>query len=262
MKTVKIFLASSEELVNDRRTFEIFLTRKNNILIKEGIYLELVIWENFLDFMSKTRLQDEYNKALAECDIFIMLFYTKVGMYTEEEFDTARQHFMENDRPIIFTYFKDAPSDIEPQESLVRFKERLQEMGHFYTVYENIDKLQLHFGGQLEKLKEKGFFNSTPPTANNKNNNVRHGADVIAVIKTKVASGASVNKILEEYKGDLLALSDEYEMELTLLQGRSSKLERDQRIGIISSSDSGVERARITHTLLSLLDDIKRAHES
>ena len=260
MKTVKIFLASSAELVDDRRTFEIFLNRRNKNLIKEGIFLELVIWEDFLDAMSKTRLQDEYNKALVECDIFIMLFYTKVGKYTEEEFDTAYNHFMENDSPLIFTYFKDAPANTEPEASLQAFKARLSEMGHFYTVYENVDRLQLHFMEQLEKLERQGLFNTDGKKKEKKTGGA--GVSIISEIKTKVASGASVTKILEEYRDQLVEMSDEYDMELTLLQGRSNKLERDQRIGIISSSDAGVERARITHTLLSLLDDIKRDYES
>jgi len=84
MKTIEIFLASSSELLEDRRAFEIFLNRRNKILVKEGIFLELVIWEDFLDAMSVTRLQDEYNKALEKSEIFIMLFYTKVGKYTHD----------------------------------------------------------------------------------------------------------------------------------------------------------------------------------
>jgi hypothetical protein len=88
-KITKIFLASSSELVDDRIAFEIFINRKNKLLVKYGVFLELVIWEDFLDVMSKTRLQEEYNKAIRECDIFIMLFYSKVGKYTEEEFGVA-----------------------------------------------------------------------------------------------------------------------------------------------------------------------------
>jgi hypothetical protein len=70
----KIFLASSSELKSDRKEFEIFINRKNKDLIKKGFFIELVIWEDFLDAMSRTRLQDEYNKAVKECDIFVMLF--------------------------------------------------------------------------------------------------------------------------------------------------------------------------------------------
>ncbi len=64
IKTIKIFLASSSELKEDREQFEIFINRKNKEYIKQGIFLELVTWDDFLDAMSATRLQDEYNKAI------------------------------------------------------------------------------------------------------------------------------------------------------------------------------------------------------
>lgn len=50
-------------------------------------------WEHFLDAMSKTRLPDEYNRALRDYDIVVSLFKTKVGKFTEEEFDVAWANF-------------------------------------------------------------------------------------------------------------------------------------------------------------------------
>ena len=108
MQTKKIFLASSSELKEDRREFEIFINRKNKDWHDKGVFLHLEVWEDFLDAMSQTRLQDEYNMAIRECDIFVMLFWTKVGKYTEEEFETASGHFKATNRPFIFTYFKNA----------------------------------------------------------------------------------------------------------------------------------------------------------
>ena len=64
LKSIKIFLASSSELEVDREQFEIFINRRNKDYIRKGIFLELVIWEDFLDAMAQTRLQDEYNKAI------------------------------------------------------------------------------------------------------------------------------------------------------------------------------------------------------
>ena len=55
--------------------------------------------------MSETRLQDEYNKEVKACDIFVSLFFTKTGKYTEEEFDVAHQQF-HTKKPLIYTYFK------------------------------------------------------------------------------------------------------------------------------------------------------------
>ena len=37
-----------------------------------------------------------------------MLFFTKVGQYTEEEFEAAIGQFKATNKPFIFTYFKDA----------------------------------------------------------------------------------------------------------------------------------------------------------
>ncbi|MFM7789331.1 MAG: hypothetical protein ACKO90_14715 [Microcystis panniformis] len=71
IKIIKIFLASSSELKDDREQFEIFINRKNKKYIEQGIFLELVVWEDFIDAMSKTRLQDEYNKAITQCQIYV-----------------------------------------------------------------------------------------------------------------------------------------------------------------------------------------------
>ena len=105
--TIKIFLASSSELEEDRRDFEIFIGRKNKDWVAKGVFLRLVIWEDFFDAVSKTRLQDEYNKAIRECDVFVLLFFTRVGQYTEEEFEAAFGQFKATNKPFIFTYFRD-----------------------------------------------------------------------------------------------------------------------------------------------------------
>jgi Leucine-rich repeat (LRR) protein/GTPase SAR1 family protein len=156
MKTIRIFLASSAELKSDREQFEIFINRKNKEYIKKEIFLELVLWEDFLDAMSATRLQDEYNKAITECDIFVSLFHTKVGKYTEEEFFKAFATFKENNKPFIYTYFKDTPINMSKINSeilsLLNFREKLKELGHFQTIYADINDLKYKFEQQLIKL--------------------------------------------------------------------------------------------------------------
>jgi len=168
-QTVKIFLASSSELKEDREAFEIFIRRQNKSLHKRNIFLDLEIWEDFIDAMSQTRLQDEYNKAVRESDIFIMLFFTKVGKYTKEEFETAFGQFQESGTPLIYTYFKSAPIDStdlnrDDNNSLFDFKDKLKSLGHFWTTYKNTDGLQLKFKNQLEKILDKGLISqSTTP---------------------------------------------------------------------------------------------------
>ena len=90
-------------------THSIFTSASRTIgYVKKGFYLEIVRWENFLDAMSETRLQDEYNKQVRACDIFVSLFFTKTGKFTEEEFDTAHRQFKETGSPRIYTFFKNA----------------------------------------------------------------------------------------------------------------------------------------------------------
>ena len=167
MQTQKIFLASSSELQDDRKEFEIFLNRKNKEWVGKGVFLELILWEDFLDALSRTRLQDEYNRAIRECDVFVMLFFTKVGPYTAEEFETAFGQFQATRKPFIFTYFKDAPIstgsiDEDDWMSLLAFKKKLKALGHFYTAYKNLDALKLHFNQQLDKLVASGFIEFKP----------------------------------------------------------------------------------------------------
>jgi hypothetical protein len=166
MKTKKIFLASSSELKEDRQEFESFVSRRNNDWVRQGVYLELVIWEDFLDAVSQTRLQDEYDKAVRDSDIFVMLFSTKVGKYTEEEFETAFGQFKATNKPFIFTYFRDtqvstASANESDFMSLWAFKKKLAALGHFPTIYKDIGDLKYKFDQQLEKLVARGFVELT-----------------------------------------------------------------------------------------------------
>ncbi|MGH8508925.1 MAG: NB-ARC domain-containing protein [Gammaproteobacteria bacterium] len=163
MQTKRVFLASSSELKEDRKEFEIFINRKNKDWVDKGAFIELIVWEDFLDALAKTRLQDEYNKAIQECDIFVMLFWTKVGKYTEEEFEIAFGQFKAVNKPFIFTYFKDAEistgsADKSDLMSLWAFQEKLDDLGHFYTVYKDTGQLNFHFNQQLDKLAKNGFI--------------------------------------------------------------------------------------------------------
>ena len=46
--------------------------------------------------------------------------------------------------------------------SLWAFQEKLDALGHFYTVYKNTDGLKLHFNQQLDKLVASGFIEFKP----------------------------------------------------------------------------------------------------
>ncbi len=156
IKIIKIFLASSTELASERVQFEVFINRKNKELISNGVFLKLIIWEDFFDAMSKKSLQMEYNNSINNCDIFIMLFFTKVGKFTLSEFRTAFKNFKKNNRPLIYTYFKNAEintGSINKNDilSMLNFKETITKLGHFVSGYQNIDDLKYKFNQQLNK---------------------------------------------------------------------------------------------------------------
>ena len=159
IRIVRIFLASSSELERDRKEFQIFIANKNKVYIKENIFLELVLWEDFIDAMSTTRLQDEYNKAVEDCDIFVSLFHTKAGEFTEEEFIKALKTFKANGKPLIYTYFKDTPVNMSNINdnilSLINFKKKLKDLEHYPTNYADINVLKYKFGEQLGKVIPK-----------------------------------------------------------------------------------------------------------
>jgi internalin A len=109
--------------------------------------------------MSETRLQDEYNKAIRACDIFVCLFFTKTGKFTEEEFDIAHRQFKDSGKPRIYTFFKNAEiktGDARQEDfnSLWAFQKKLSNFGHFHTRYDNIEHLKRQFRDQLDKMLE------------------------------------------------------------------------------------------------------------
>ncbi|HBP89205.1 MAG TPA: hypothetical protein DD706_16075 [Nitrospiraceae bacterium] len=161
-KTIKVFLASSEELREDRDAFDLYFRQQNDRLRQQGLYLKIIRWENFLDAMSDSRLQDEYNREVRSCEIFVSLFMTKTGKFTEEEFDVAHQAFQEKDRPQIYTFFKKANISIDDAilddlQSLRKFQDKLQRLGHFWTKYDNVEHLKRQFRDQLDKLLDQGL---------------------------------------------------------------------------------------------------------
>ncbi|MEO6720598.1 MAG: pYEATS domain-containing protein [Ferruginibacter sp.] len=159
LQIIKIFIASASELKEDTNEIMQFLSFENSRLHEEGVYLEIIKWEEGLEKTSKTMMQDEFNKALKKCDIYLSLFFTKVGKYSAEEFDMAFAYFKETGKPFMYTYFKDAPINTEQINndinSLLQFKKKLNELGHFYTTYKNIDDLKSNFSYQLQKIIEK-----------------------------------------------------------------------------------------------------------
>ncbi|MDR1381329.1 MAG: hypothetical protein LBJ47_07600, partial [Tannerella sp.] len=109
MKRIKIFVASSAELDQDKTLFDLFISDKNKIYRERYIDFELRTWKDFVSAITLTRLQEKYNEYIQSCDIVVFLFHTRVGQYTLEEFEIAHRQFIRSKgkKPLIYVYFKD-----------------------------------------------------------------------------------------------------------------------------------------------------------
>ncbi len=163
MKKIKVFLASSNELKAERDQFEIGINRKNKEWFDKDVYIHLDIWEDLSARMSSGGSQSEYNKFVKSADLFVLLAFTKVGKYTEEEFENAFKAFQSANKPFIFTYFKNTTEPVD--DSLNLFKNKLSEMGHFFSPFADSNDLWLQINKELDRLdlskfgenKNKGF---------------------------------------------------------------------------------------------------------
>ena len=154
-RTIKIFLASSEELENDRNAFGNLVRILDKIYEKRGIRIELFEWEDYDAAYNNRRKQDEYNDQVRASDMFLALFHIKAGKYTIEEFDVATEEFKRTGKiPKSYVYCRDLQDGEQESEELKEFKHRLfEEMGYYWCRYNNTDRLHLHFVMQLQLVE-------------------------------------------------------------------------------------------------------------
>lgn len=154
MKEIKVFLASSEELMNERKEIADLILNLNEIYSEKDITIRLIKWEYLGKTYNGVRKQEEYNQAVRSCDIFLGLFYTKAGEFSVEEFDIAiEQYNKSRQTPMILVFLKDlTPTDIE-DDSLKSFKSRLaNDLGHYWARFNHTDKLKLDIVLQLQRF--------------------------------------------------------------------------------------------------------------
>ena len=156
MKKITLFLASSKELKNERERFEVEIYRKCKAWHDRGVFLHLDVWEDLTARMSAEGSQSEYNKKVQSADLFILLAYKKVGMYTAEEFENAFGQFHARQKPFIFTYFKTTDNAVN-DPSLEAFQHKLRELKHFNSSFKDSNDLWNQFNKELDRLESDGF---------------------------------------------------------------------------------------------------------
>jgi hypothetical protein len=166
MKTIKIFLASSNDLQEERDAIELLVSRENKKYAVRGIQFEIVRWEQLLQSFQPKRIQDFFNEKMLECHSLIALFYNRFGDFTLEEFQTAYKSFKKGNNPRhIFVFFKSALiSNVQINEQIIqvnKLKKSIERHKQIYCTYENLDQLKFKIKEQMDLILET-CHKSTP----------------------------------------------------------------------------------------------------
>ena len=239
MRIVKVFIASSEELQPERERLDTLFNHLNNIFERRGIMLLPVKWE-FLDAsMGEEHKQEEYNRAIRECDLCVVMFWQKFGTYTDTELRVADAEQRAGRMPKkVYVFFKE-PGDYTAE--IETFKSGFeQEYGHFYCKFNTSDQLQLDFTLQLER-----YLQSDLTTVENSQVKI----DGVVVAELDRVGFAAGNSHYNELKQRLATI----EAELTALEAAYAAMPNEAIEGLIN----GKKRAR--YELQEVLKDHEKA---
>lgn len=234
MKTIKVFIASSEELHLERLEFTDMIVQLNKALEPRGIRIEPVKWEHHDASMGPVHKQEEYNEELKKCELCLVMYWTRFGEYTEEELTIAWEGLKAGNNPRkLYVYFKE-PGDAS--QELKDFKESfVTKYGHFYCKFENIDTLRLNFLLQFEQY-QSSVLGGVPIVEINNSKIELDGKEFINLKSIPFAgNNEEYIDLLKSIKKTqkLLAVTDEsdseyaeYEEELKTLKDKLIKKER------------------------------------
>ena len=131
MKNITVFLASSDELKNDRNSFHSLVASLDEIFEPRGYRIRCRRWEDFSAFCTGTRTQNDYTRIVRASD----------------EYVKNQSH------PKTFVYIRALIEGEMEDEALKRFKEDLfDRVGHYWCNYATDDAMKLHFVMQLERI--------------------------------------------------------------------------------------------------------------
>jgi len=149
---IRVFIASSSEVKNERNVLREHLQSFNNRFDEYDIRIVPIMWElesKKFDPHLK-RKQETFNKRLATCDVVFFLIGTRIGDYTQEEFDYACSLAKEGGKLKILIYFKNIPLSTDQltkdDASLLGEVKQLQhhiseELGQAYGTYNDISEI-------------------------------------------------------------------------------------------------------------------------
>lgn len=145
---MRIFIASSSELNEERDRLELLLYREDFKPVK---------WENIDHSITTDRFQSRINEAhLLTSDIVIFMIKSRLGEYTFEEFQESYKNLgLKIDR--IYVYFFNIDKNETPRKELRKImdlEDFLEEEGKLYQRVKDFRDLENHFLKQIKHLNQ------------------------------------------------------------------------------------------------------------
>ena len=145
MKTIKIMIAASEEMHDEKVQFSELIGHLNEVLEPRGIELKRVKWNPETD-----RSVEDYQKKLTDCEMCLTLYWNELTRNSKEELNVAYQQLKDGGNPRkLYVFFKEPAENLS--DALKEFKANfVTNYGHFFCKFENVDTMNLHFILQFE----------------------------------------------------------------------------------------------------------------
>lgn len=155
MKTLKIFVAGSKNLSQERDLFNLVaheLQTKFGGRGHRSIYIEVVSFENFSKFFGKHRkgVQDDYNNYIVkEADAVFFVLDDSIGGVTREEFDLAYEAFKASERPKICVFSRRSNCE---NEDIAEIRGLCNDVKQYYNEYVDYVDLRRLISRSIEDL--------------------------------------------------------------------------------------------------------------
>lgn len=263
MKKIKIFLASSEELKQERLELADFVEHLNHTLEKVGLQVQLVKWEYLDSSMGVQHKQDDYNDALKDCEMCIVIYWTRFGMYTKTELDTAYNRLKEGANPQkLYVYFKNEDEKNSLTPELKEFRDSFpKEYGHFENRFSNIDTLKSQFLLQFIEYQSKALKGS--PLIEVRDGKISMGGKTYVDLMNVpfVGNNEDYTELLEDIE-DLREWLDEHEPDHRKYAEKAAKLrEKEEKKEKMEASlwDTALDITRLSNQKCS--ERLQRAIE-
>jgi len=187
MKKIRIFLVSPSDVGEERNIISQIVAQELNRVFGDSRFVydeqccqvEILRWETHIWPDVGKDTQDVINKQIPDYEILLGIMWKRFGTPTGrapsgtfEEFERAYKSHKSTGKPHIMFYFKtegvypDGPDELEQFSNVIRFKQRLEELGVSYQKYETSISFERYVREHLIKyvlLRSVGKTPEEPP---------------------------------------------------------------------------------------------------